>query len=98
MINAHKHRRKQYAMSKGFTPLECDQFQSSKSHKKKYNNFIVSMNYLFGKRSLTGFTIIEILTVLVIVVIIGYSISLLMTQVITSYTKIKAEQEIINSY
>ena len=75
MINAHKHRRKQYAMSKGFT----QPFLRLKEQER------------------AGFTIIEILTVLVIVVIIGYSISLLMTQVITSYTKIKAEQEIINS-
>ncbi len=51
----------------------------------------------FRKRSLTGFTIIEMLTVLVIVIIIGYSISILMKQVVISYTKIKSEQEILDT-
>jgi len=82
----------------GFTPLESNPLQNNNGNKKKYSNYLISrMNYLVRKLSLTGFTIVEMLTVLVIVIIIGYSISLLMTQVINSYTKIKSEQEIVDT-
>ena len=48
------------------------------------------------RKKMHGFTLIETVTVFVIVAIIGYSISVMMTQVMRSYRQMKAVQEVMD--
>jgi len=49
------------------------------------------------KHSRNGFTVIELLTVMTIMVIIGYSVTVLVRQVVISYTRVQASQEILDT-
>jgi type II secretory pathway pseudopilin PulG len=57
----------------------------------------IQKNAALGSGSLTGFTLIEMLTVFVILIIVGYSLSLLFKQATQSYTRIRASQEIVDT-
>ncbi|MBU1862117.1 MAG: prepilin-type N-terminal cleavage/methylation domain-containing protein [Candidatus Omnitrophica bacterium] len=55
----------------GFTPLECNLPQKNIYAKKDIHDVIVGKKYLLKGRSLTGFTLIEFILVLVIIGIVG---------------------------
>ncbi|MBU1863520.1 MAG: type II secretion system GspH family protein [Candidatus Omnitrophica bacterium] len=65
-------------------------------YKKNTNKSTVSFNKSIKGRSLAGFTIIELLTVLVIITVVGYTTSLAVMQISKSYTKIKSVREILD--
>jgi len=80
----------------GFIPLETKSI-SFDSFRKLFLSRLMRALSSQRNRSLTGFTLIEMLTVFMILIIVGYSLSLLFKQATQSYVRIKASQEIVDT-